>query len=376
MKCVITGSHLKVFGRAIHALSRISDEMWFDPIEKGLALRSVNSSRSAYACVFFSSMYFQHYSQAVIHEQGQGDVQLHFKCKFPMKSVMPVFRCLNTLERNVEKCNISINFNDCHVVFQLFCKHGITKTHNLSFQDCEPLQAVFTKHMCPNILKVQSKVLSDIMIHFSTYQEEITLAVSPLKVSFKSYAEEVTEITKAVRTEIHLCPDEFDYFQVGVDSEVTFCLKELRGFLTFADATSAFICIHFGQSGNFTQARTDVTKEAAIGVTDNENHTETMVTKKMLDFNKRQKDVQNSVTGFRSPLLQRSILNSKETSDEESSQMQEVIPKTPSYQKFCSLFFGAVSSNQQDDLNMTSYSLATASDNEEDFNNGQISQTF
>ncbi|XP_078523610.1 cell cycle checkpoint control protein RAD9B isoform X2 [Lissotriton helveticus] len=371
MKCVITGSHLKVFGRAIHALSRISDEMWFDPIEKGLALRSVNSSRSAYACVFFSSMYFQHYSQAVIHEQGQGDVQLHFKCKFPMKSVMPVFRCLNTLERNVEKCNISINFNDCHVVFQLFCKHGITKTHNLSFQDCEPLQAVFTKHMCPNILKVQSKVLSDIMIHFSTYQEEITLAVSPLKVSFKSYAEEVTEITKAVRTEIHLCPDEFDYFQVGVDSEVTFCLKELRGFLTFADATSAFICIHFGQSGkpvsfsvedmvfeanfvlatladaesralsqrsqvlsrSFTQARTDVTKEAAIGVTDNENHTETMVTKKMLDFNKRQKDVQNSVTGFRSPLLQRSILNSKETSDEESSQMQEVIPKTPSYQK-------------------------------------------
>ncbi|XP_069068809.1 cell cycle checkpoint control protein RAD9B [Pleurodeles waltl] len=193
-----------------------------------LALRSVNSSRSAYACVFFSSTYFQHYSQAVIHEQGQGGVQLHFKCKFPMKSVMPVFRCLNTLERNVEKCNIFIKFNDCHVVFQLFCKHGITKTHNLTFQDCEPLQAVFSKHMCPNILKVQSKVLSDVLIHFPTYQEEITLAVSPLKVSFKSYVEVVTEIAKAVRTEIHLCPDEFDYFQIGVDSEVTFCLKELK----------------------------------------------------------------------------------------------------------------------------------------------------
>ncbi|XP_029427903.1 cell cycle checkpoint control protein RAD9B isoform X3 [Rhinatrema bivittatum] len=249
MKCAIPGSHVKVFGRAIHALARISDELWFDPTEKGLALRSVNSSRSAYACVFFSCMFFQHYSRVTIHEPGQGDVQLHFKCKFPMKSVLPVFRCLTTLERNVEKCNIYTNFNACHVVFQLFCKHGITKTHNLTFQDCEPLQAVFAKHLCPNILKIQSRVLADLMIHFPAYQEEITLAVCPLKVCFKSYAEEVIDFTKTVHTEIQLGPDEFDYFQIGVDSEVTFCLKELRGFLAFAEATSAYISIHFGMSG-------------------------------------------------------------------------------------------------------------------------------
>ncbi|XP_019342381.2 cell cycle checkpoint control protein RAD9B isoform X2 [Alligator mississippiensis] len=249
MKCAVGGPHLRVFGRAIHAIARISDEFWLDPIEKGLALRSVNSSRSAYACVFFSSMFFQHYCCVTVSEVHQGERQLHFPCKLVMKSVLPIFRCLNTLERNVEKCNIYTNVNNCHVIFQLFCKHGVIKTHNLTFQECDPLQAVFAKHMCPNILKVQSRLLADIMIHFPTCQEEVTLAITPVKVCFKSYTEEERDFSKAMHTEIQLHPEEFDYFQVGVDSEVTFCLKELRGLLAFAEATTAPVSIHFDVSG-------------------------------------------------------------------------------------------------------------------------------
>ncbi|MEE6503942.1 hypothetical protein FKM82_005018 [Ascaphus truei] len=167
---------------------------------------------------------------------------------FP-QSVLPVFRSLGALDRNVEKCNIYTNFTDCRVIFQLFCKHGVTKTHHLTYEDCEPLQAVFAKNICPNILKIQSRVLADIMIHFPTCQEEVTLTITPLKVSFKSYTEEAFGFSKAMHTEIHLSPDEFDYIQVGVDTEVTFCLKELRGFLAFADTTSAHISVHFSKPG-------------------------------------------------------------------------------------------------------------------------------
>ncbi|KFQ32055.1 Cell cycle checkpoint control protein RAD9B, partial [Merops nubicus] len=216
-----------VFGRAIHAIARISDEFWFDPIEKGLALRSVNSSRSAYACVFFSSMFFQHYCWAAVSQPHQKEKQLSPPCKLIIKSVLPVFRCVNVLERNVEKCSIYTTING-HITFQLLCKHGVVKTYNLTFQECDPLQAVFAKHLCPNILKVQSRLLADTMIHFTTSQEEVTLSVTPMKVCFKSYAEEDTDFSKMMLTEIQLNPEEFDYFQVGVDSEVTFCLKELR----------------------------------------------------------------------------------------------------------------------------------------------------
>ncbi|NWR67732.1 RAD9B protein, partial [Bucorvus abyssinicus] len=240
---------LLVFGRAIHAIARISDEFWFDPVEKGLALRSVNSSRSAYAYVFFSSLFFQHYCWTAVAQPRQKDKQLSLPCKLVIKAVLPVFRCVNVLERNVEKCSIYTNTNDHHITFQLLCKHGVVKTYNLTFQECDPLQAVFAKHMCPNVLKVHSRLLADIMIHFPTSQEEVTLSVTPMSVCFKSYAEEDTDFSKTMLTEIQLSPEEFDYFQVGVDSEVTFCLKELRGLLAFAEATGVPVSVHFDVSG-------------------------------------------------------------------------------------------------------------------------------
>ncbi|NXB70643.1 RAD9B protein, partial [Donacobius atricapilla] len=240
---------LAVFGRAIHAIARISDEFWFDPLEKGLALRSVNSSRSAYACVFFSSMFFQHYCWTAVPPPCQKEQQLSLPCKLIIKSVLPVFRCANVLERNVEKCSISTNPSEQHITFQLLCRHGVVKTYNLTFQECDPLQAVFAKHMCPNILKVHSRLLTDVMIHFPTSQEEITLSVTPMKVCFMSYTEEDTDFSRTMLTEVQLSPEEFDYFQVGVDSEVTFCLKELRGLLALSEATSVPVSIHLDRCG-------------------------------------------------------------------------------------------------------------------------------
>nr|XP_038043146.1 cell cycle checkpoint control protein RAD9B isoform X2 [Anas platyrhynchos] len=249
MRGVLGGAPLRVFGKAIHAIARISDEFCFDPLEKGLALRSVNSSRSAYAYIFFSSMFFQHYCWTAVSQPCQKEKQLSLPCKLFIKSVLPVFRCVNVLERNVEKCSIYTNTNEHHITFQLLCRNGVIKTYNLTFQECDPLQAVFAKHMCPNILKVHSRLLADIMIHFPTSQEEVTLSVTPMKVCFRSYAEEDADFSKTMLTEIQLNPDEFDYFQVEVDSEVTFCLKELRGLLAFSEATHGPVSIHFDVSG-------------------------------------------------------------------------------------------------------------------------------
>uniref|UniRef100_A0A3B4DFJ8 Cell cycle checkpoint control protein RAD9A n=1 Tax=Pygocentrus nattereri TaxID=42514 RepID=A0A3B4DFJ8_PYGNA len=132
-----------VFGRAVHALSRIGDEIWLEPLQKGLAVRSVNTAHSAYACFLFSPLFFKHYTSN-LDELEENKV---VKCKVSLKSVLPLFRSVATIERSVYRCEISINVLNNRVMFQFNCKHGITKTHNLRYQECEALQAVFPTHL-------------------------------------------------------------------------------------------------------------------------------------------------------------------------------------------------------------------------------------
>nr|XP_042090532.1 cell cycle checkpoint control protein RAD9B isoform X2 [Ovis aries] len=249
LKCVMSGSQVKVFGKAIQALSRISDELWLDPSEKGLALRSVNSCRSAYGCVLFSPVFFQHYQWSTSVKMNDTDKILNLNCRLGMKSILPIFRCLNSLEKNVEKCKIFTRSDKCKVVIQFFCRHGIKKIHNVCFQESQPLQVIFQKNMCANTLVIQPRLLAEAIVLFTSSQEEVTLAVTPLKVCIKSSNEESMDLTDSVYSEMFVGPDEFDFFQVGIDTEITFCFKELKGVLIFSEAIHAPIAIHFDFPG-------------------------------------------------------------------------------------------------------------------------------
>ncbi|KAM9101343.1 cell cycle checkpoint control protein RAD9B isoform X1 [Sarcophilus harrisii] len=404
MKCVMDNRQVKVFGKAIHALARISEDLWLDPNEKGFGLRSMSSCRSAYGSILFPVSFFQLYQWTTTSEMCDSNMSLYLKCKLGMKSVLPIFRCLNTLERNVEKCRIFTSVDTGHVIFQLFCKHGVIKTHNLYFQESEPVEAVFAKHMCANVLKVQSRLLAEIMVHFPLNQEEITLAVTPLKVCFKSYFEDKTDFAKATYTEMHLDPDEFDYFQVGIDSEVTFCLKELRGLLAFSEATVAPISIYFDHPGkpvafNIDEIILDVTFVLASladvqsrssqssllsqnlkrsdliksksGTEGNLTHIEKQPIKSKKPLCNKRQITTNELESFSIPAVKRVDTHIAETENYHSV-VKEVMPKTQVYDKFCSLFFGAVSPKHHD-FNQPWLNL-TPSDNEDDDSHSLFSQ--
>ncbi|XP_011719339.2 cell cycle checkpoint control protein RAD9A isoform X8 [Macaca nemestrina] len=84
-----------------------------------LSLRTVNSSRSAYACFLFAPLFFQQYQAAT---PGQDLL----RCKILMKSFLSVFRSLAMLEKTVEKCCISLNGRSSRLVVQLHCKFDST----------------------------------------------------------------------------------------------------------------------------------------------------------------------------------------------------------------------------------------------------------
>uniref|UniRef100_A0A672FR95 RAD9 checkpoint clamp component B n=1 Tax=Salarias fasciatus TaxID=181472 RepID=A0A672FR95_SALFA len=120
MTFVLQGNSIKAFGKAVHALARIGDELWLDPMVKGLALRTVNSSHSAYACFLFSPMFFQQYSLGSGSEQDSQPI----RCQLVMKYVLPLFRCLTSIERNVKRCQISMKASSDQVTIKFFCRHG------------------------------------------------------------------------------------------------------------------------------------------------------------------------------------------------------------------------------------------------------------
>uniref|UniRef100_A0A452QG35 Cell cycle checkpoint control protein RAD9A n=1 Tax=Ursus americanus TaxID=9643 RepID=A0A452QG35_URSAM len=117
MKCLVTGGNVKVLGRAVHSLSRIGDELYLEPLEDGLSLRTVNSSRSAYACFLFAPLFFQQYQAAASGQEA-------LRCKILMKSFLAVFRSLAMVEKSVERCCISLNGRSSRLVVQLHCRYG------------------------------------------------------------------------------------------------------------------------------------------------------------------------------------------------------------------------------------------------------------
>ncbi|XP_014055034.1 cell cycle checkpoint control protein RAD9A [Salmo salar] len=241
MDCVVTGGNVKVLAKAIHSLSRIGDELYLEPQENGLALRSVNSSRSAYACFLFSPLFFSRYTIPLGHA---------FRCKMAIKCVQAVFRSLSSLEKTVEKCHIELDGEKSRLTFTLHCKYGLLKTHNLSFQDSESLQAVFDKESCANMLHAQPRLLVDTVLHFPPSLEEVSVSVSGERVWFRNHVDDEAEQSKAMLTELCLSSDEFDHFAVGAQTSITFCLKELRGLLVFAESTGLPVSMYFDEPGS------------------------------------------------------------------------------------------------------------------------------
>ncbi|XP_040321627.1 cell cycle checkpoint control protein RAD9A isoform X1 [Herpailurus yagouaroundi] len=244
MKCLVTGGNVKVLGKAVHSLSRIGDELYLEPLEDGLSLRTVNSSRSAYACFLFAPLFFQQYQAATPGQEA-------LRCKILMKSFLAVFRSLAMVEKTVERCCISLNGRNSRLVVQLHCRYGVRKTHNLSFQECESLQAVFDPALCSHVLRAPARVLGEAVQPFPPTLAEVTLGIgSGRRVILRSYQEEEADRTvKAMVTEMSIGEEDFQQLQAQEGVAITFCLKEFRGLLTFAESANLSLSIHFDVPG-------------------------------------------------------------------------------------------------------------------------------
>ncbi|KAJ4945715.1 hypothetical protein JOQ06_023394 [Pogonophryne albipinna] len=354
MDCVVTGGNVKVLAKAIHSLSRIGDELYVEPQEDGLALRSVNSSRSAYACFLFAPLFFSRYTIPI---------GLAFRCKMAIKSVQAVFRSIATLEKTVEKCHIELDEQKNLLTFTLHCKHGLVKTHNLSFQDSEILQAVFDKDSYSNVFRSHPRLLVDTVVHFPPSLEEVTVSVSDDRMWVKNHVEDETDRSKAMLTELCLASDEFDHFSVQVQNSVTFCLKELRGLLVFAESTGLPISMYFDEPGS----------PVVLSVTDSVLEGNFVLATLSDDSNLRKNNTKRACTpppppdDFMNDDMDSYLIAMDTSVMPGPSASRPPSPPGPPNKKFCSLFFGSVlpPSSQMTTQPLTGQEVL-ASDSEDD----------
>ncbi|XP_050014857.1 cell cycle checkpoint control protein RAD9B isoform X3 [Alexandromys fortis] len=354
LKCGMTGGQVKVFGKAIQTLSRVSDDLWLDPSEKACSE----------VCEFLSF-----------------NIWLYSVLVFVFSTISMV-----TLSHDEFKLQIG--------------NKGIKRTHNVYFQDSQPLKILFEKSVCANILMIKPRLLSEAIALLTSNQEEITFSVTPGSFCLKSSNGESLDLSSSVYSEMSFGPEEFDFFQVGLDTEVTFCFRELKGILTFSEVMHAPISIYFDFPGkpvvlsiddmlleaNFilatladqpsrvsspqslcfsqVQRRSDPTQSnAQVGKSQASQTPESIsrAAPKRL-FPKEPLDSSSATETKRVSTNQDNI---SEVPESVVSDMEEG-PGLSCLRKFSCMFFGAVSSEQQEHAGHPLDSLATASDSEED----------
>ena len=176
MKVKLLSENLKVFAKAVQCLSKVGEDLYIEGKQDRLELRSVNQSRSAFACVVFAREFFASFTpldrshpgrlnassaaaaasgssltastdlgndssdSSQANQNSRSADEPDIRCKVLNKSCLGAFKSMNALSKSVESCTITLDVDREEIVFKLQCFYGINKTYQLQMEDCDPLQ--------------------------------------------------------------------------------------------------------------------------------------------------------------------------------------------------------------------------------------------
>ncbi|BHF61118.1 Cell cycle checkpoint control protein rad9b [Sparganum proliferum] len=231
---------LKVFTRAVSALGKLGDDLYFECGAGELSLRCVNSSRSAYAAAFFSTNFFEKAS-------GLEDRDDTPRFKLTAKTCCRVFKPSVSWDKVVRKCRLQLDESGNTLIVQFFQRHGLVKTYNLPTIDCESLEAVYNIADAFNHLAASSKVFAEIISNFRPTQTEVTLVIQDGECVFRNFIDDSD--FSAIVTHVPVSSSEFETYDFHEETEITFCQKDLRAAISFGETVGSPLVVHSGRPG-------------------------------------------------------------------------------------------------------------------------------
>ena len=113
-----------VLARAIHSLAKIGEDLYIDPKDEGLALRTVNSSRSAFVSYTFKPSFFSSYSHKLVAGPNQS------RCEITnLTSQRQSQKATDVLENNTEsqdndsKCKVTMRVSEIRIIYKCLPKY-------------------------------------------------------------------------------------------------------------------------------------------------------------------------------------------------------------------------------------------------------------
>ena len=82
MKCTVLGRHIRLLAKAIHALAKVGEDLYLDPVPDGLGFITLNSSRSAVMTYKFHRDFFEFYE-----EKSPADISM-INAKDPVSNIL------------------------------------------------------------------------------------------------------------------------------------------------------------------------------------------------------------------------------------------------------------------------------------------------
>ena len=166
---VIPEKNLRVFGRMLKCLAKLGEEMSMDISQKGVVLRTLNSSCSAFAAIRLESLFFESIG---IKEGGS------FKGTVKIKPCLPAFRPASV--QNASNCILSIIESGTVLEVVIGCSRGMKKRYSIPFVANEDALEARYDRTSPSRLIVRPKVFLDSLSRFHIMPNDELTCVFPI----------------------------------------------------------------------------------------------------------------------------------------------------------------------------------------------------
>ncbi|KAL1992169.1 hypothetical protein VTN49DRAFT_4201 [Thermomyces lanuginosus] len=238
---------------ALICLSKFNENVSLEAEYDQLRLSTLNSSKTAYASfVFDSTKFFSAYSFS-LPRRGSG----RFSCQLYLKALLSIFKGKAAESRDkdtaVERCDVRLHDSpgqaECRLIVKMICSQGVVKSYKLTYEPASVQHAIFDRTKTRNLWRIDSKILRELIEHFSPSSEELDIYSEKGKAILTSYTTKVADgkeiLKQPVHTSVAIETKDFEEFLVKENVHVAINVKDFKAAVVHADSMKASITARY-----------------------------------------------------------------------------------------------------------------------------------